>query len=156
MGVESVLKGIQDLLEEDSGHADYIFANTAIGTIGRLVSFILGIIIVILAIGIPVIIIFEICYINLPFIREPIDYMSDRYERAKKAAGLLLRDARKAVTEANTKETGQSANAIYFRIKIKTVFIAFLIIGVAINYNTVITIFTNIINSLIETIMRIS
>lgn len=103
-----------------------------IQTIGSLVLGLMSVLIVTL---VPLIITLEICYICLPIMRGAADRLEKLLVKmegrgiANKVLGFTLRDAKKAVTEANTRMIGeQSALWIYFKIKIKSIFLVFFVL----------------------------
>lgn len=117
-------------LMSDDGGADYLALYEGLGIAGDVISWILGILIVIVLIGLPVIVSIEVLFLNVPTFQSTIDRMMEENKTANKIIGTCLRDAKRAIYRANTSETGQSANGIYFGIKLKTVFITFVIIGI--------------------------
>ena len=129
MSVDDIVNQITGKLAND-GAANYIQLATQIKYIGDITQLILGILVAILVIGLPIVIAIEVCYINYPIVQESLEKIVVRSKgNLNKVLGLTIRDARTAVRMADTIETGRSVNLIYLKIKCKSIFIAFFIVG---------------------------
>lgn len=140
--------------ELNGGGVDYIFLTEAVGALQTSLNFIMGFIVYLLVIGVPLIVSIELLYINTPPLRELLDNILDKYKgngARGKAIELILRDAVTAVYQAETIETGKSANAIYLGIKCKSLFLAALIVGITLRGGPyVIAIIINIATNIIQ------
>ena len=126
MQVSDILKDMQGLIQ-DNGSQDYLTYYKGQSVIAFIANNLLGYIAVLLIIGIPIIVSFELFYINIPVLSNYVDKLVDNSKAVEKIMGLCLRDARVAIYNANTVETGRSANYEYLRIKLKHVCIAIII-----------------------------
>ena len=115
----------------NDGSVSYTFLNPSISTLSSVTSAIMGIIITVLAVGIPIIVALEVLYINIPIFRSSLNKIGDKHNMFEKSLGLVFRDARTAIERADTVHTGRSANSEYIRIKVWVIFIAFLLIGLS-------------------------
>lgn len=151
MGAQDVVSGIKDLFNNGGGEINTASSIQALSTMETVLSSILGLAIVILAIGIPLIIALEVCYINIPFFRSTADKLAETADILERPVGLMFRDARKAIEQANTVKTGRSANAEYIRIKIVTIFIAFTVIALCFGpINVIIRIIAGVVIDIIQ------
>lgn len=129
MSVEDILTGIEGGTRCDGG-ANYIQMIEGMGLLGVIFGTLTGLMVSVIIIGMPIIIAVEVMYINLPFMKDKFDDMIIKTSgKLNDAMEFTIRDAKKAIIQANTLQTGKSVNLIYFGIKIKAVFIATLIIG---------------------------
>lgn len=129
MTVDDIVNGMSSYLESD-GKADYIGLIEGISLVQDIVSMILGLLVMIIAIGLPIIVAIEVCYINFPIIQEAYDKLYNRLEgKANKVFGLVIRDARISVERSHTTHMGENVNWIYLRIKCKQVFICVFIVA---------------------------
>ena len=123
MSVEEIVEGISGYMETD-GFVDYIGLMEGLGTIGRITSIVLGLLVVTIVIFMPIVIAVEVCYINFPVFRDGYDKMGGRLQgRGKEALGFVVMDARIAVEQAQTQKIGTSANLIYLKRKMKYIFL---------------------------------
>lgn len=139
-----IMNGISELIQDDGG-ANYVALHEGLGIVGDITSWILGLLVMIVLIGFPIIVALEVLFINVPVVQSSVLKLMDKSTTVNKIMGICLRDAKRAIYLANTKETGKSVNKIYLLIKIKVLFIAIFIIGiilgpVAVIINTVIKI----------------
>lgn len=149
MGASEILDGISKSLIDD-GSTDFIEVHKWVNILNNVLSVALGYILVALLIGISLIIVLEVLYINFPAVQNRMDRQTDNEGRKSKILGVFLRDARRAIIESNTINTGQSANTVYLKIKIKTIIVAFIIIGLLINYNVVLSFLTKQLSNILR------
>ena len=153
MSVEDIVQGIKDNMG-GTGNIDRGVSIQFLNTVDSVLGAILGIIVVVLALGIPLIIALEICYINIPIFRSSLDKITEKVDVLSRPVGLVFRDARKAMKEANTVKTGQSTNAVYLRMKIGTILLAFVMISLCFGpINIVISIVTGLVKSIIQALL---
>lgn len=153
MSASEIISGMSDLLVDDGG-ANYEMLIVGTNAISSILSFIAGFLVVVILIGLPLIVAIEVVYINFSPFNEYLRRFSEKDKRLEKLIGLCLRDAKTALYRANTCETGRSANSEYLRIKIKTVFIAFFVVGLTIGTaNFVIAYLTKLIVRIIAMFM---
>ena len=100
-------------------------------------SLLLGLLVVIILIATPVIVALEVMYINFPTMQSGVHMALDKLNKKnskvlEKTLTVMFRDANRAIVEANTLQTGRSANMAYLIIKVKTVLIMVVIIGIVI------------------------
>ena len=115
------------------GSIDYIQLEESMLTINTIYPFILGFLVVSIMILIPIVISLEIVYICFPIIREGVDELLIRIEgKGKKTSvlGFALRDARKAVTIANTGMVGEQS-ALWIYLKLKAASLALVVVLIA-------------------------
>lgn len=130
MSVTDIINGMNNALIDDGG-ANYVKLHEGVAVAMSVFSYIFGICIVVLLIGIPIIVTLELLYINTPTMRSAEDKWLKSNSSMKKVLSVCLRDAKRAIEAADTLNTGRSANYEYLRIKFKSVLIAFVIIGIA-------------------------
>ena len=124
-----ISKLVEDLERKatSGGGSDILMESTWIEVIDRIGGFILGLLIVLLAISLPLIITLEVMYINFPAFRvEIVDKLSEKFKgngHIQRVMKLTFHDARRALKEANTIQTGKSANLAYLFIKAKWIII---------------------------------
>jgi hypothetical protein len=147
--ISEVIDGIEGGIE-DTGGADYITLHKGLSTVASIFSTVLGYLMVILAVGIAIIVALEVLYINVPPLNSSIERLTKKHKDLDRIMGLCLRDARKAIYNAEALRTGRSVNVEYLLIKWKTVFIAYFIVGLVLNANSIIAFFSNIINNIIH------
>lgn len=153
MSASEIIDGMRDVLVDDGG-ANYEMLIVGSDTISSILSFIAGFLVVVILIGLPLVIAVEVVYINFSPFNEYLRRFSEKDKKLEKLLGLCLRDAKTALYRANTCKTGMSANSEYLRIKIKTVFIAFLVIGLTVGTaNFVIAYLTKLIVKIIAMFM---
>lgn len=129
MTVDDIVDGMSGYLQSD-GKADYIGLIEGISLAQDVISMILGLLVMIIAIGLPFVVAVEVCYINFPLIQEQCDKLYDRLEgKANKIFGLVIRDARVSVERAHTTQMGENVNWIYLRLKCKQIFICVFILA---------------------------
>ena len=123
MSVDDVINGISSTMD-DPGELDYIMANTGINAINTIGSFIISLGLGLLLIVFPIIVLLEVLYLNFSTLRGGVNkLMYSGKGSIQKVIKFTLRDAVKAYEEANTIETGNSANIIYLKIKIKAIIV---------------------------------
>ncbi len=136
MTVDDIINGMQGYLSTD-GEANYIALTEGTGIIGEIASAVIGVLIVIILLGLPLVIGIEVCYINFPIFQDYYERIYNRLRgKASSVFGLVVRDARMAVERSHTTENGQSANWIYLKIKCKSIFICFFIIAMVLGPGT--------------------
>ena len=121
MSSQEIADQITDLLYGDAGD-NYLILNEGVSFIHNIASKILGVLVVVLIVGLPLIIALEVCYISFPIVQ---DTYSNLYERLKgkpqQALGFVLRDARMALHDAMENQTHPAFE--YFKRKCVAVFI---------------------------------
>lgn len=124
MSVDEIVNDITNHLSTD-GSANYIKLIESLHTIEKVSSVILGLMVVVILLGIPIVVSVELVYINFPVAQEQFEKVLIKTTgNLNKALGLVLRDAKLAVLKANTIETGNNVNIIYLKLKIKSILIA--------------------------------
>lgn len=156
MTQEQIVNDMKSYLHSDVGY-DYIMLIEGLGVIGKITSNILGLFIVILTLGIPLIVAIEVMYINFPIMQLKINNFYNRLEgKANKALGVVLRDAMWAVELSKTEEYGKSANLIYLRLKCKVIFLSVFLIALTIGPGHVLIIHTyNIVSGIIDGLISV-
>lgn len=147
-----VMIGISELIQDDGG-ADYIKLHEGLGIVSDVASWILGLLVMIILIGFPIIVALEVLFINVPVFQSSIIKLMDKNTTLNKIMGICLRDAKRALYLANTKDTGESANKVYLFIKVKVLFIAVFMVGmilgpISVVVSTVIDITNDLINAI--------
>lgn len=123
MDLNNLISDIERKANSD-GTINYLQLHTGFDFINSIGESILGILLVLMVTLIPLIIVFEIMYINFPIVRDntnKILYKGNGH--VTKALQFTLHDSIKATELANTVQTGKSANSIYLRIKLKWIFV---------------------------------
>lgn len=151
MSVDEIVNDIQNGIVSTGG-ADYIQLIEQVGMIRTIAELILGLFVTIIIIGLPVIIALEICYINFPVMQSSFNNILNKTSgNINRALGLVLRDAKIALTRANTVETGRDVNYIYLLIKLKAILIAIFSVGLVIGVGPIIVqLIIKIASSIIE------
>lgn len=151
MSVDEIVNDIQNGIVSTGG-ADYIQLIEQVGMIRTIAELILGLFVTIIIIGLPVIIALEICYINFPVMQASFNNILNKTSgNINSALGLVLRDAKIALTRANTVETGRDVNYIYLLIKLKAILIAIFSVGLVIGVGPIIVqLIIKIASSIIE------
>lgn len=139
MSVDEIIDGIVKKLEND-GSVDYIALTEKVYIIKDITEAILGLFVSLIIIGVPLVVTFEIIYLNIPIVQRGFENLMIRTEgkRINRVLGLVLRDARLAVSKANTVETGVSVNGVYLRMKIKSIIIAVVCVAVVLGLGSTI------------------
>lgn len=140
MGPGDIIDAIQEKLFADSG-TDYIYLHEGIGLTEEVLNKILGILVVFVIVGMPVVVAIELLFINIPALNYPILEAIDNKTPLGKIFGLCLRDAKRAIVEADTVRTGESVNMVYFKIKIKSIIIAVFIVGMILGPGKMLVVF---------------
>lgn len=136
MTVDNIINGIRGNLAND-GSVDYIQLTERIVFAERILKTILGVLVLVVLIGLPLIIAIELVYINFPIIRESDEKLLNITRgRIKKMLELTIRDARIAVERVNTVEYGGNANWVYLKIKSRSVLIAVMAVALTIGLGT--------------------
>ena len=129
MSIDEVIDGISNYGGNDGG-ANYAALHEGLAISQYLVSKVLGILVIAVLIGLPVVIIIEIAYLNLPIFNGYTHKIADKHAGFRKVFGLCLRDAQLAEYRHETDENYKSVNYYYLLIKIKTVLIVFICVGI--------------------------
>ena len=143
MTVEQIADELIEKGKSD-GSIDYIFFHEATSIIGRITQTITGFLILFILVLVPIVTSLEVIYICFPIIRDKTEQFLCKIEGngiAKNAIGATLRDAREAVKQANTVETGKSAMAIYFKLKITSLMFAMYLVCLVIGGSSTIVAF---------------
>lgn len=115
-----------DLIDEiesraaSDGSVDYEAMRWWISTIQLVSSKILGLMMLVIIIGFPLMVSFEIACLYIPPLQ---GFLSKEHG---KVVGFVLRDAKKALQKACTEETGKNVGLIYLGIKLKKIIIILL------------------------------
>lgn len=130
MSVDEIINGIAGNLDSTS-NVDVIRIAEQVETIQSIANTILGLLVVLLVVGVQIVFVVEIVYINLPAFQLAHEKLIDKTEgKTNRVLGLVLRDARRALKRANTLETGKSVNRIYLGMKIKSIIVVAIIVGI--------------------------
>lgn len=155
MSIESITNELSKRVESD-GAVDQIQLIQSVTDITRITSFLYALLSGIILMVVPFIVCVELIYLCFPIMRENLEKLSVKFEGAgilNKSFGLVLRDAREAVTQANTIMTGQSALWIYLKIKFKSLMMVMFIICLVLQGTPeIIRIVTVFIGSILDTI----
>lgn len=128
---------IQDITNElekrttSDGTVDRIQLIQQVTDITRITGFLYSLLSSIILVVVPLIVSLEITYMCFPLLREGLERLSIKFEKitmANRVLGVCLRDAREAVTRANTVQTGRSALFIYAGIKLKSLMIVMFVV----------------------------
>lgn len=132
MLLSKVLEGIQEEVSQ-TGDIDRITLISVLHFLGELLSTLVGILVVVIIIFVPLVCMIEILYINFPILQKPLDRLVDNGKPlVSRVASILLWDAIKAVEAVTTGETERNVNTVYLILKIKSLWIVFFVIGLAI------------------------
>lgn len=131
MSASEILKGMEELVGNTSD-LNLLFLYDGLQLIREYSSLVLGVLAVIILVFTPLVIGLEVLYINFPTAQDGVQYLSGKYKDkvVAKTLTMIFRDANRAILEANTINTGTSANMIYLKIKLKTVIITALVVGI--------------------------
>lgn len=152
MTVGDIINDINSIMIDDGG-ANYLQLHEALGMTGEIMDILIGIIVIAILIGIPVITSFEIAYINLPPLQQSLDIAATKSKSVERLLGVCLRDARLAILKANTIETGESPNVIYFKLRIKTVLIATIVVAILLGpFNIIISYLVSLVQGILDSI----
>ena len=150
MSAEEIIDGMQDVMVDDGG-ADYIQLYTWLQTTQDILYGLFGLLAVIILIGVPIMVAFELVYINITVFRSSLDSLSKRSERLGRIAGLCFRDAKTAIVKADTANTGRSINFIYLGLKLKVLIITLFVAALALGpINVVIQLIIRLMGSIIS------
>lgn len=151
MSVDEIVNGILENMPDD-GHANYIQLKEQLDLVGTITSIILGLIVTIIVVGVPVVVALELCYINIPVFQEYTEKIIIKTTgKLNTAIGFVVRDAKLALQEANTIQTGKSANYIYLKIKVKSIFLATVFVAIALGAGpSIVHIVVNITQAILE------
>lgn len=151
MPVSKLIEELQRKASINEG-LDQIQLYTGVGIITKISEFVIGFLSTIILVVIPIIVAIELVYINFPITRTPLSKLKDIGRgHVKKAAEFALRDAVKAVEEANTVKTGQSANLIYLKLKIKWIYLVMFCIALVVGGGTlIINVLMSMLSGLID------
>ena len=153
MSIDQIVNELSRRSTSDSS-VDYILLEEIMSIIQTIYPIILGFIATVILMIIPIVTTLEIIYICFPVIREFANDLLVKIEgkgKAQNVLGFVLRDARKAVTIANTRMVGEhSALWIYLKLKSKSLIIASLLIAAVLILATdIIDIIMNLVKSML-------
>ena len=156
MSIEDIKDGLAERTES-SGDIDYIQLIESTGIIGKIATLVFGFLATAIMIIVPLIVTIEIIYICFPIIREKIDDLIVKVENkgiANKVLGFTLRDAKRAVEEANTVMIGQkSALWIYLKLKCTSMtFLMFILALVIMGSSTIVNFVWKLFEGIFATI----
>ena len=129
MQVGEIVNGISNLLIDD-GSANYEMLHEGLGTTSEVIGSVIGILVMILIIGIPIMVALEVCYINFPILQNRIDRISEASKGADKFVGFIFRDARLTLYNTDTGKSDRNRNSEYFHLKIKNIIIAYVCVAI--------------------------
>lgn len=154
MSANDIANGMGEYLQSD-GTANYIMMIEGLGVTGKIAGAIIGLLVVIIMIGIPLVVSIEVCYINFPNMQLRIEKLHSRLSgKRRDIVGLVLRDANRALKEAATTSYGESVNYIYLKIKCKSIFISIFIVAMVLGPGQfLIGIALNLVKGLVSAIM---
>ncbi|MEM4385404.1 MAG: hypothetical protein QXD03_02515 [Candidatus Anstonellales archaeon] len=130
-----LINKLEETFESD-GSVDYISLSTWLTNIKELMGVITGLLAYLIVIGLSLIMVLEILYINIPIFRNSIDekLQSDIGDkRRKRVLGLVLRDAIYVVNRANTVSTGKNVNYMYLGVKLKYIVVMIFVLSVVLD-----------------------
>lgn len=148
MDVSDIIDGIKETTVDDGG-ANYIQMNQGISTIATVVSTILGYMMVILVVGVSIVVALEVLYLNIPPLNSALERLTEKSKSSNKILGLILRDARRAIYNADAIRTGNSVNVEYLKIKWKIILLGFIIAGITLNSEAFIAFINRLISNII-------
>lgn len=155
MDIQTITNQLAERVESD-GSVDQIQLIQQVTDITRITSFLYSLLSGIILMIVPFIVAVEIVYLCFPIMRENLEKLSVKFEGsgvANKTFGIVLRDAREAVTRAQTIMTGQSALLIYMKIKFKSLMVVMFIVCLVLQGTPeIIRIVMNFIGAILETI----
>ena len=102
LSVSDIVDDITGNLIND-GSANYIQLIEGVQTVGDITSIILGVLLVLIVVGLPIVIAIEICYINFPLVRDSFERLVLKTSgHLNTVLGLVIRDAKRAVVLSDT------------------------------------------------------
>lgn len=159
MTSSDLVTDIQNNIESD-GSVDYIQLYTGMDQITEITGTILGILSVIVLILVPLVVVMELMYINIPTFQSLFDNGLKKlsikgYGKTQKALEFSFRDAKKAIQMANTVKTGRSVNFVYMCLKVKWLFVLMVALAMILEGGPVIVgLVFKIIKGIIDVTMR--
>lgn len=130
MSVKDIADGISNTRSGSDG-TNYILLMDILREVGQFASLILGLLIVAIYIVTPLIIAFEIMYINIGVIRPAVDKCIEHDGKPARCLKLMCRDAREAVEMSVLND--RNANYYYAIIKCKSLTMIGLVFSIAID-----------------------
>jgi len=155
MGVDKLVNEITSYMVSD-GSVNYITLIEQVGIVDAITGTVLGLLVTLIVIFLPIVIVIEILYLNIPVIQESIEQkIFENGNKGNIILGLVLRDARLAVQKANTIETGKSVNLIYLQLKIKAILLAIILVGLVLGVGgTIVQVIVKIAKPIIDAFMK--
>lgn len=159
MTSSDLVTDIQNNIESD-GSVDYIQLYTGMDQITEITGTILGILSVIILILVPLVVVMELMYINIPTFQSLFDNGLKKlsikgYGKTQKALEFSFRDAKKAIQMANTVKTGRSVNFVYMCLKVKWLFVLMVALAMILEGGPVIVgLVFKLIKGIIDVTMR--
>lgn len=159
MTSSDLVTDIQNNIESD-GSVDYIQLYTGMDQITEITGTILGILSVIILILVPLVVVMELMYINIPTFQSLFDNGLKKlsikgYGKTQKALEFSFRDAKKAIQMANTVKTGRSVNFVYMCLKVKWLFVLMVALAMILEGGPVIVgLVFKLIKGIIDVMMR--
>jgi len=156
MSTSDIVSELENKVASD-GSVDYLTLNTGLELITDIGEFVLGLLCVIFLMVIPLVVMLELFYINIPILRTATEKFLVRGNgHVKKAIEFTLQDAKQAITEANTVKTGRSATWIYFGIKLKWILIVMIALGFTLSgVGTIVSSVMKLIKGIIDVLVGI-
>lgn len=130
--VQDIADDVEKALEADGGF-DYIHIIQQTSDLGRVVGVLYGVLTTTILILVPIVVSIELMYICFPVLRVNMENLVVKVESkgiAGKVVGFTLRDARQAVFQAETAQTGRSALWIYLKMKCTSMMVVMLVIAI--------------------------
>ena len=137
MSIQDIVDGISEGIEaQDRAGIDHKILIQTTSDLGRIISTLYGVLVVIIYILVPLVIALELLYICFPVVREQADKLLIKIESrgfVGKSLGFTLRDAREAIHKANMSEKGESPLWVYLKLKCTSVMVVMFVIFLVLN-----------------------
>ena len=167
--MNKILNGIAEIFQKphpkyNRSGVDWMLIQNILNTINPIISFLIAVMVTLIAIVFSLSTVMELLYIALPLFRQFIEreehYLSTLDQKrlylraASSFLGTSLRDAREAV-EQNVNSGGErNAFAAYLKLKIKAAIIVAIAIYIAFNMNTFRTLTWNLVEPLLSLLIN--
>ena len=156
MSTEDLVNDLTEKAERAAGSdsVNQLFYLQSSSVLGSILRFVLGFLIVFIIITVPLVVMLELIYINLPPVREAVDKkVLVGSGRVQKAAKITLRDATEAIRRADTLRTGNSATVEYLKIKSKWIYLTMVIVVMVLGGGSIILrLLISVISGILEAI----
>jgi len=134
MDIDKLIEELKETFEA-SGGADQTVVKESSYTISRIASFILGLLTVIILIIFPLIVVLEIIYIMFPLFRDRVEQLAiwmDMKGADTRIVSIAFRDAKEAIVQADTVQTGKSPLWCYTVLKLKSIYFVFFVVALVV------------------------